>query len=445
MARALAKSMRRSWLTMVMAGLLAFGASGCGAGERGGEPTSPAAGADALVQQARQILRQVPLIDGHNDVPWQYRERVHDHLDAIDLAGDTSQLDPPMHTDIPRLRAGGLGAQFWSVYIPVELGGPGAARALFEQIDLAHRIIDRYPETFELAGTAADVERIFADRKIASMLGIEGGHSIENSLAVLRQAYARGARYMTLTHSSNNDWADSGTDDPAHDGLTAFGKEVVREMNRLGMLVDLSHTSPKTMNDALDVTEAPVIFSHSSARALTDHRRNVPDEVLRRLPENGGVVMVTFVTSFVSEKVRLHSEAEEQERERLQALHPDDPGGVDESMEIWRQENPAPSATLEDVADHIDHIREVAGIDQIGIGSDFDGITSTPVGLENVATYPFLFAELLRRGYSADEVKKIAGLNLLRVMRQTEQVAARLQAERPPSDARIEELDGGAS
>lgn len=394
------------------------------------------------MEQARQILSEVPLIDGHNDVPYQYKERVDNRLDEIDFAGDTSILEPPMHTDIPRLREGRVGGQFWSVYIPSELDGPGAALALLDQIDIMLRIVDRYADTFEMASTADDIERIFAGGKIASMLGIEGGHSIESSLAVLRQAYGLGARYMTLTHNDNIAWADSATDEPEHGGLTEFGREVIREMNRLGMLVDLSHVSPETMHDALDAAETSVIFSHSSARAVCDHPRNVPDDVLRRVAENGGVVMVTFVPSFLSEEARLHRAAFDEERQRLEAVPPEDPAHVEGEMNEWLQGNPPPAATLEQAADHIDHIRDVAGIDHIGVGADFDGITMVPQGLEDVSTYPALMAELLERGYTADEVKKIAGLNVLRVVRAAEEAAARLQAERPASDARIEELDG---
>lgn len=399
--------------------------------------------APALVEQARKLLERVPLIDGHNDVPWQYRERVKNRLDGIDLAKDTSTLDPPMHTDIPRLRQGGLGAQFWSVYVSAEdLEGPEAVVAVLEQIDVVHRLVARHPDTFELATTAADVERIHKAGRIASLIGMEGGHSIDNSLGTLRTLHAAGARYMTLTHSKNTDWADSATDAPAHGGLTRFGEEVVREMNRLGMLVDLSHVSPETMKEAIAVSEAPVIFSHSSARALTDHPRDVPDDVLRLLPGDGGVVMVTFVPSFVSEEVRQWNAREDAEEARLEALHPGDPDRVKADHEAWRQANPAPRATLAQVADHVEHVRRVAGADHVGIGSDFDGITSTPVGLEGVDDYPVLLAELLRRGWSEEDVSKAAGRNLLRVLREAERVAARLQKQRPASDATLAELDG---
>ncbi|HEV7516705.1 MAG TPA: dipeptidase [Thermoanaerobaculia bacterium] len=398
----------------------------------------------ALVARARKILDRVPLVDGHNDVPWQYRERVKNHLDKIDFAQDTSGLDPAMHTDIPRLRKGGLGGQFWSVYIPVEITGPAAVEAVLEQMDVVRRLAARYPETFEMAMTENDVRRIHKAGRIASLLGMEGGHAIDNSLANLRQLYQAGARYMTITHSKNTDWADSATDAPKHGGLTRFGEEVVREMNRLGMLVDLSHVSPLTMKKALAVSAAPVIFSHSSARALNDHPRNVPDDVLALVPKNGGVVMVTFVPTFDSEEVRGWNAGKDGEEARLKALHPDSPEGVKSELAAWVQTHPEPRATLAQVADHVDHVRQVAGVDHVGLGSDFDGITHTPVGLEGVAQYPVLLAELLRRGWTDAEIEKLAGGNVLRVLGEAERVAARLQKERPPSGARIEELDGPA-
>ncbi len=398
----------------------------------------------ALVERARRILREVPLVDGHNDVPWELRQRVSNHLDKLDLAQDTSRLEKPMQTDIPRLRQGGVGAQFWSVYIPSDMAGPGAVGAVMEQIDVVHRLVARHPDAFEIATTAADVERIHKAGKIASLIGMEGGHSIDNSLGVLRQLYAAGARYMTITHSKNNDWADSGTDAPKHKGLTPFGEEVVREMNRLGMLVDLSHVSPDTMKDAMGVSEAPVIFSHSSARAIDAHPRNVPDEILRKLPEDGGLVMVTFVPSFISEEVRAWGATEDAEEARLKTLHPEDPDAVKIQLEAWTKAHPTPRATLVQVADHIEHVREVAGIEHVGIGSDFDGISSTPVGLDGVEDYPALLAELLRRGWTDEEVRKLVGENALRVMREAEKVSARLRKERPASDALIQELDGPA-
>ena len=353
-----------------------------------------------FLARARALHKQVPLIDGHNDYPWALRQ----HNAERDLAKlDIRVPQPKLMTDIPRLRAGGVGGQFWSVYIPVMIQGPAAIVATLEQIDIVHRMVRKYPETFELATTAADVERIFKAGRIASLIGMEGGHSIDNSLAALRMFHAAGARYLTLTHSTNTAWADSGTDKPKSGGLSKFGEEVVREMNRLGMIVDLSHTSPGTMEDAIRVSEAPVIFSHSDARALNDHGRNVPDDVLRTLPRNGSIVMVTFVPGFLRKDGK---------------------------------------ATLADAADHMDHIRKVAGADHVGIGGDFDGIETVPVGLEDVSTYPALTAELLRRGWSDDDVKKALGLNVLRVMRRVEAVAARLQKEREPSVATLATLDG---
>jgi membrane dipeptidase len=352
------------------------------------------------LSRAAALHRQVPLIDGHNDYPWALREHNAERdLDRLDIR----VAQPKLHTDIPRLRQGGVGGQFWSVYVPADLQGPAAIRATLEQIDVVHRMVRKYPDTFELARTAADIERIFTSGRIASLIGMEGGHSIDNSLSVLRMFHAAGAQYLTLTHSRNVRWADSGTDTPVAGGLSPFGEEVVREMNRLGMLVDLSHTSPETMRDAIRVSEAPVIFSHSDARALNDHGRNVPDDVLQLLRANGGIVMVTFVPGFLRQDAK---------------------------------------ATLADVANHMDHVRKVAGADHVGIGSDFDGITAVPKGLEDVSKYPALTAELLRRGWPEDDVRKALGLNVLRVMRRAEAVAVRLQQQRQPSSATIERLDG---
>lgn len=365
----------------------------------------------------RRILSETPLFDGHNDLPWAIRtyDAAPGDVAAYGLRGET-----PGHTDIPRLQAGMVGAQFWSVYIPYSAVEEGAAKVQLEQIDIANRIFQLHPDVFEQARTASDVERIFGEGKIASILGMEGGHAIENSLGALRAFYAMGVRYMTLTHSNNIDWADSCCEPAEHGGLTEFGKEVVREMNRLGMIVDLSHVSPETMHDALDVAEAPVLFSHSSARAVTDHPRNVPDDVLRRLPENGGVVMITFVPSFINEDVMKWGALPREERERT----------------------PQPRATMEDVIRHIEHVRKVAGIDHVGIGADYDGISTVPVGLEDVSTYPALFAELARRGWTDEELRKLAGENVLRVMREVEAAARRIQRERGPSTKTIQELDG---
>lgn len=388
--------------------------------------------------RARALHKQVPVIDGHNDYPWALRER--------DVGGDFARADitepvPSLMTDIPRLRRGGLGAQFWSVYVPSDMQGKEAVRATLEQIDIVHRMTRRWPETFELALTADGAERAFKSGRIASMIGMEGGHSIDNSMAALRQMFALGARYMTLTHSQNVPWADSATDQPKSNGLSKFGEEVVREMNRLGMLVDLSHTSPDTMKDSLAVAEAPVIFSHSSARAVCNVPRNVPDDVLRMLPKNGGVVMVTFVPGFISQAVADWNNLESAENRRLREQTPNDTAAVNAKMDEWRKSHPAPRATLSQVADHIDHIRKVAGIDHIGLGGDFDGITTVVEGLEDVSKYPDLTAELLRRGYSDEDAKKVLGLNVLRAWRQAEQAAARLQKSRGPSTATLAALD----
>ena len=408
----------------------AIGSCGPDAGAQSPDP--------ALLDRARTLMGEAPLWDGHNDLPWAMRNAVGYDFDAKDI----SQPQPDLHTDIPRLREGLLGAQFWSVYVPASMQGDSAVSATLEQVDAVHEMVRRYPDVFEIAGTADDVERVFQAGRIASMMGMEGGHSIDSSLAALRMFYRLGVRYMTLTHGSNTPWADSGTDDPEHGGLTAFGEEVVREMNRMGMLVDLSHVSPETMEDALRVTEAPVIFSHSSARALCDVPRNVPDAILDQLPENGGVIMISFVPGFTSQEVADHGELAGEEQDRLRELYPTDEARVDREMDAWRAANPAPLATLSQVADHIDHVRDVAGVDHIGIGSDFDGINSVPAGLEDVSTYPALVAELLDRGYSDEDVRKILGLNVLRVMRDAESVAARLQGERPPSVQTLEAMDG---
>ncbi|WP_419167659.1 dipeptidase [Candidatus Palauibacter sp.] len=366
---------------------------------------------DEHLEIARRVLSSVPMFDGHNDLPWAIRN-ADPPMDvrAYDISKPTQG-----HTDLARLRAGGVGAQFWSVYVPASvMEEGGGARMQLEQIDIAHQIISDHREDLGLALTAAEVMDQFHRGKVASMLGIEGGHAIENSLGALRAFYHLGVRYMTLTHSANIDWADSCCEPAEFGGLTTFGEEVVREMNWLGMLVDISHVSPESMHGALDVAEAPVIFSHSSARAVTDHPRNVPDDVLRRLPENGGVVMVTFVESFVNQAVADYS-------------------GPPEGR---------PRATMADVVAHIEHVRAVAGIEHAAIGGDFDGIDRGPVGLEDVSTYPALFAELSRRGWTESELRALAADNLLRVMRASEATARRLQAERGPSTATIQGLDG---
>jgi len=389
---------------------------------------------DALLERARALHRQSPLIDGHNDYPWALREKAQRNLQKLDI----SQPQPSIMTDIARLKAGGVGGQFWSVYVPVELAGQSAVTATLEQIDVVHQMVRRYPDTFELALTADDVERIFKKGKIASLIGMEGGHSIDNSIAALRMFHRLGARYMTLTHSKNTPWADSATDDPKLGGLSPFGEEIVREMNWLGMLVDLSHVSPDTMDDAIRVSQAPVIFSHSSSRAMNDVPRNVPDAILQRLPKNGGVVMVTFVPGFLSPKVAAWTALQTAEQTRLTAQFPNDAAAVTNGVASWTKANPAPRSVLADAADHIDHIRKVAGIDHIGLGGDFDGITNVVQGLEDVSTYPALTAELLRRGYKDDEIRKIIGQNVLRVMREVEKVSRKLQAERGPSTVLFE-------
>jgi membrane dipeptidase len=382
-----------------------------------------------LLARAKALHKQVPLIDGHNDYPWALREKAARDMSKLDIA----RPQPSIMTDIERLRSGGVGGQFWSVYVPVELTGQTAVTATLEEIDTVYQMIRRYPETFELALTADDVERIFKKGKIASLIGMEGGHSIDNSLAALRMFHRLGARYMTLTHTKNTPWADSATDDPKSNGLSPFGEEVVREMNWLGMLVDLSHVSPDTMADAIRVSAAPVIFSHSSARALNDVPRNVPDNILQLLPKTGGVVMVTFVPGFLSPKVAAWNKLQTAEQTRLTAQFPNDANAVKNGVDAWTKANPAPPALLTEAADHIDHIRKVAGIDHIGLGGDFDGITAVVKGLEDVSTYPALTAELLRRGYKDEEVKKILGLNILRVVREAERVSKKLQSERGPS------------
>ena len=394
----------------------------------------------AYLEQAIEILESVPLFDGHNDVPWQYRNRVDYKFSELDFY-DTSHLSRPMHTDIPRLREGRVGAQWWSVYVSANIPENEAVKQTMEQIDFVHRMIEKYPDHFELALTADDVERIFEDGKIASLIGMEGGHSIANSLAVLRMFYDLGARYMTITHNRTLDWVDAAGDNPQHDGLTEFGEEVIREMNRLGMLVDLSHVTPATMRDAIRVSEAPVFFSHSNALALVDHPRNVPDDVLEMTAENGGIIMVTFVETFTSEERRQFFAERAAYQRKVEYLNPGRPDVISQKMQEWDAENEAPKSTLEQVADHIDHIRDLIGVDYIGIGGDYDGIPTLPLGLEDVSTYPDLFAELLMRGYSEEDLRKIAGLNMLRVMRGAEEVSQRLRNEREPSEVRITDFE----
>jgi len=395
---------------------------------------------DELAAIVHQVLREVPLIDGHNDAPWAIRDLFKNHLQELDFH-DTTALESPMHTDLARLRQGGVGGQFWSVWVPTSLEGGEAVTAVLEQIDLVHRLVQRYPDDLELAVTADDVVRIHGQGKIASLIGMEGGYSIDSSLAVLRQLYSVGARYMTLTHWNNVVWADAATAPPELGGLSPFGKEVVREMNRIGMMVDLSHVSAEVMGDVLDLTRVPVIFSHSNAAALNPHPRNVPDEILARLAENGGVVMVNFGSFFVSWDAVGQYAARKAEEVRLESLYPGKPEQVEKHLASWREANPTHRGTLADLADHIDHIREVAGIDHVGLGSDFDGVGSLPEGLDDVSSYPNLLVELMRRGYTRQDIAKIAGLNVLRVMREVEAAAARLQATEQPRDAWIDELD----
>jgi membrane dipeptidase len=405
--------------------------------------TAPAlvrAADDPALVRARAILEAAPVVDGHNDVPWAIRTakaRPMD-VDAYDLRRTTSG-----QTDLPRLREGRVGGQFWSVFIPGEGKAQGYARVQLEQIELTRRMIAKYPQDLALALTADDVTRAFGEKRIASLLGIEGGHAIENSLGALRAYHDLGVRYMTLTHNVTLDWADAAGDAPRHGGLTKFGEEVVREMNRLGMLVDLSHVTPETMDDALRVAEAPVIFSHSSARAIADVPRNVPDAVLARLKTNGGVVMVTFVAAFVSPEIARASAPAYAEFKRRSAGVTD----VAEVERIMREEFAkvkAPKATLAQVADHVEHVRKVAGVDHVGLGGDYDGNDNWPVGLEDVSKYPALFAELVRRGWSDEDLKKLASGNILRAMREAEAAAKRLRAARPPGIATIEQLDGPA-
>jgi membrane dipeptidase len=389
-----------------------------------------------------QVLLQTPLIDGHNDLPWEIRERFKSDVAVVGLAADTRHLpleagQAALMTDIPRLRAGHVGAQFWSVWIPVGTPGFEAVQMTLEQIDLVKRMSAQYPADFAMAYTAADIRRIHKSHKIASLIGIEGGHQINDSLAVLRQMYDAGARYMTLTHSSNTSWADSATDSPVHHGLTPFGVEVVKEMNRIGMLVDLSHVSAETMNAALAVSQAPIIFSHSSARALDDHPRNVPDDVLRAVSANGGIVMVNFAPPYVS-PARNHWEADHAaERTRFNSppfagLYIGQPERAKVALAEWEAQHPMPVTTLAQVADHIEHIRQVAGVDHVGLGSDFDGIPDAPVGLEGVDRYPALLGELMRRGWSDADIAKLAGENLLRTLAAAEQVSLRLQGGAKP-------------
>lgn len=391
-----------------------------------------------LLRRARELLAAHPVVDGHNDLPWALREHVRYDLDRMDIAADQKGR---LHTDIPRLRAGGVGAQFWSVYVRSDMAGDAAVSATLEQIDVVDQLLERYPADLARALSAEDMEIARGEGRIASLMGAEGGHSINNSLATLRALYALGVRYMTLTHNDNIAWADSATDEPGVGGLSAFGHEVVREMNRIGMLVDLSHVADTTMRHALATSAAPVIFSHSSARAVCDHPRNVPDDVLALLPANGGVAMATFVPKFILPAAVAWTQAADENMRAHGLHHLDTTAEAMKVHEAFEAARPRPVATAATVADHLDHMREVAGIDHIGIGGDFDGTAFTPAGLDDVAGYPNLIAELLRRGWSDTDLAKLTWQNAVRALRAAEDVAADLQESRGPSNATIEELD----
>ena len=388
------------------------------------QPISP-----SVQKRIDRILKRTPLIDGHNDLPWALREDFK--LSVEGLESGTDQRKPPLMTDMERMRKGRVGGQFWSVYITGTTLGDEAIRTTLEQIDTAHRLIDAYPEHLELAESADDLVRIHRKRRIGSMLGVEGGTQIGGSMPTLRQFYARGVRYMTLTHNQTTDWADAATDEPKHDGLNAFGVEVVKEMNRLGMLVDLSHVAPATMKDAIAATRAPVIFSHSDAYALNPHPRNVPDDVLALLPQNGGVMMVTFVPGFLSPEVWAWSRERSAEEARLKSLFSFSKAKVEERLKSWEAAHPRPPVQVSAVADHIEHVVKIAGHDHAGIGGDLDGIPYGVEGLSGVEGYPLLFAELIRRGWSDRNLAKLAGGNVLRALRKAEEVASSMKDERP--------------
>lgn len=379
---------------------------------------------DANASPLARWIGDRPFVDGHNDLPFRLRERFGSDPEALDLT-DTTTLEPALHTDWTRMREGGVNGQFWVAYLPTEEAGAGAGRAMLEQVDLIRRMVAAWPEHLGLARSADDVERIHGEGRIASLVALEGGHGIESSLAVLRAARARGARYLTLTHNDHCEWADSATADPRHRGLTGFGREVVAELNRLGMMVDLSHTAPSTMRDAIETSKAPVVFTHSGARAVTDHPRNVPDDVLERVAESGGIVMATFVPRFVSDPVREHHARRAGEEARARTRWPADPDRRERALAAWDRENPAPVADIRDVADHLDHLAAVMGHEHVGIGSDFDGIPDGPEGLEHVGRFPALFEELADRGWNEDRLGALASGNLLRVMREAERIEER--------------------
>jgi membrane dipeptidase len=394
----------------------------------------------ASLSAARDLLSRFPVVDGHNDLPWALREAGSLDPGRTDLARRVEFT----HTDLPRLAEGGVGGQFWSVFVPAELQGDAAIATTLEQIDLVRQLIRRYPGALELALTAAEAEWITASGKVACLLGAEGGHSIASSLPVLRTLYQLGVRYLTLTHNLNLPWADSATDEPAAGGLTEFGREVVREMQRLGMLVDLSHVAATTMADALDTAQAPVIFSHSSSLTICDHPRNVPDEILSGLPANGGICMVTFVPAFVSQACRDWERGLAEEMNR-RGLDYRDIASRQQIRDEWMARHPRPLAALTDVADHVDHVRAVAGVDHVGLGGDYDGVDQLPEGLQDVSCYPALIAELTGRGWSEGDLARLTGGNILRVLRDAETAAVAISARRGPSAARIEELDAPRS
>lgn len=392
---------------------------------------------------AAAALKAAPVFDGHNDVPWALRQRVGNVINDFDFVDTTDTADPgksppqiAMHTDLQRLRKGRVGAQFWSVYVPSNTNEAVATQQTVEQIDVMKRLIARYPADLGFAENSSELAAQMKAGKVAGMLGIEGGHSIASSLAVLREMHGMGVRYMTLTHSKNVPWADSATDAPQHGGLTDFGVSVVREMNRIGMIVDLSHVSEETMVDALAATKAPVMFSHSGVRAVNDHPRNVPDSVLPAVKANGGVVMVVFLPAFLDPQVRDHGLKRTAEEARLKAQYSGDPKAAAAGLAAWDQANPVPRALVGKVADHIDHLKRQIGVDHIGLGGDYDGMDSAPVGMDDVAGYPVLFAELARRGYTQAELEKIASGNMLRVLRAVETYAAS-QKGQPPAEAAV--------
>ena len=396
--------------------------------------SSPAAAQTSPEAVAEAALKKAPVFDGHNDVPWALRERADNMINGFDF-NDTSHTATTdriaMHTDLIRLRKGHVGAQFWSVYVPANSNEQQAVQQTLEQIDVTKRLVARYQNDLALAATSTELEKAMKAGKVAGMMGMEGGQSIGSSLAVLRQMYDLGARYMTLTHSKNIPWADSATDAPALDGLNDFGRQVVREMNRIGMIVDLSHTSEATMKDALAVAKAPVMFSHSGARGVNDHPRNVPDSVLPLVKANGGIVMVVLLPTFLDPQVRAYGLSRTAEQARLKAMYPGDPAAADKALADWDKANPTPTTDVAKVADHIDHIRKLAGIDHIGLGGDYDGMDSAPVGMEDVSGYPALFVELAKRGYSQADLEKIASGNMLRVLKAVEAYAASQKGQPP--------------